>query len=1544
LRRTALLAGCLALGVLAADAQQPGGDDAATDDNGFILNLIQNQLSAPGRQIRLSGVTGALSSSARIAEITISDDEGVWLRIEEAQIDWSRAALLLGRVNVETLSAQRIDFVRRGVTPEPEGPRLPSAEVQPFTLPELPVSIRIATLDFPTITLGELVLGQSAELGVAGSLNLVSGALDTTLAIERRDGAGGQLDLSASFSNATRQLALDLNLQEPEGGLIATALNIENRPEIDLRVNGAGPLDALDVALQLDAGGDRLVDGTVALRERAAGLGFIVDVEGRLAPLIPPDFRGFFAGETVVHLDGVNKTAGGLRLDRLRLAGATLTLDGRLETGPDNFLQSLNLTGDLGDPRADPVTLPVPGARTQLHSATLHVEYGNARTWTGYLGLDRLVAGDIEFEDITLNMGGLAENLQDPATRSVTIFAEGLATGIWSEDPAIRAAIGNRIDFFADAGLPAGAPPVINQLQISGNGLSIFTAGSFEDLVYSGRHAVRIDDIASLSGIAGRELAGAVDVRAEGAVQLNSGGFDLLLDGGATNLVTGVAQLDPLLAGATTLAGRLARDGDGFRTEAFRIANDQVEITSSGRISSTETDIGFEVRLADLGLIDPRVSGPLTATGTARGLAGPIAVELSAAVPQGRLLDREIAGLALGFRGEVTGANVTGTVGGSGSLDGQVLALTTDIALVGTTRSVSDLDLTLGPNRLTGGVTSRTDEPLAGNLSLRAPDLAPLAALALFDAAGALDLDLTLDAGRPGQGVTLHAEGSGLRFQDNAIGSVALDARIEDALGVPLANGRLEAEAIRAAGIEIERLTATATEAGTEGMDFEASARLAIGTEAELAGSLERLPAGFAVTLDRLLVEQATLAARLAEPATVTLGPGTVDLTPLRLDVGTGQVEARGSVAETFDIDLAIRDLPLDLANAIQPALGVTGTVNGTARVTGPRDAPDVSFDLSGTGLGSTVVQAAGLPLLTVAATGRTQAGSLALEATLGSGEGLAADVTGSVPLGPGNLDLGVQLRAFPLVLIDRIAGNRGLAGSISGTARIGGPPANPTVAFDLDGSGLTARVLSQNGIAPFSVSAVGSYVGNAVSIGTFTATGPDGISLNGTGRIPFTGPGLDISASGTVPLGIADAFLAVRDAQASGTLRVNIAAGGSLAAPALSGTASIENGTLVDPRTNIRLDNVAADAVLTGQNVELRAFRASVAAGGTITASGRVSTNAAQGFPADLRIDLSEIRYTDGSFVTTNFSGNLAISGPITGGGGTVRGRIDLGATEISVAEGLGANAAATLEQVRHVRPRPAVRQTLERAQVGTPSPPQATGQSGLQLDVLITAPRQIFVRGRGLDVELGGELTLRGQATDLQPVGQFDLRRGRLDILGQRIDFDEGSLQLIGNLDPQIYFVARTSSGGTTAIVTVSGRVSSPEIVFSSEPPLPEDEVLALVIFNRSSQQLSPFQLAQLAAAAAELAGAGGNGLLAQLRGATGLADLDVVTEEDGATAVRAGAYLDDNVYLDVQTNTEGTSQATINLDITDRLTARGSVATDGNTTIGIFYEREY
>ena len=59
-------------------------------------------------------------------------------------------------------------------------------------------------------------------------------------------------------------------------------------------------------------------------------------------------------------------------------------------------------------------------------------------------------------------------------------------------------------------------------------------------------------------------------------------------------------------------------------------------------------------------------------------------------------------------------------------------------------------------------------------------------------------------------------------------------------------------------------------------------------------------------------------------------------------------------------------------------------------------------------------------------------------------------------------------------------------------------------------------------------------------------------------------------------------------------------------------------------------------------------------------------------------------------------------------------------------------------------------------------------------------------------------------------------------------------------------------------------------------------------------------------------------------------------------GNAAVKAGKYINDNVYLGVQTGQD--TEATINLDITDSLTARGSVDSNGDTALGIFFERDY
>ena len=198
-------------------------------------------------------------------------------------------------------------------------------------------------------------------------------------------------------------------------------------------------------------------------------------------------------------------------------------------------------------------------------------------------------------------------------------------------------------------------------------------------------------------------------------------------------------------------------------------------------------------------------------------------------------------------------------------------------------------------------------------------------------------------------------------------------------------------------------------------------------------------------------------------------------------------------------------------------------------------------------------------------------------------------------------------------------------------------------------------------------------------------------------------------------------------------------------------------------------------------------------------------------------------------------------------------------------------------------------------------------------------------------------------GTTAEIIPSGEFELIRGRLDILGQRLTLDEGRATLQGDFDPEVRLVANAESGDTLISIIVEGPASAPDILFTSEPSLPEDEIVARLLFDRGIDNLSPLQAAQLAGAVATLAGGSNVGLVSRLRQNIGLDDLDVTGDGEGGTSVRAGKYISENIYTDVTVGSEGTS-VSINLDLTPSVTVRGTAEAEGGSGIGVFFERDY
>ena len=134
-----------------------------------------------------------------------------------------------------------------------------------------------------------------------------------------------------------------------------------------------------------------------------------------------------------------------------------------------------------------------------------------------------------------------------------------------------------------------------------------------------------------------------------------------------------------------------------------------------------------------------------------------------------------------------------------------------------------------------------------------------------------------------------------------------------------------------------------------------------------------------------------------------------------------------------------------------------------------------------------------------------------------------------------------------------------------------------------------------------------------------------------------------------------------------------------------------------------------------------------------------------------------------------------------------------------------------------------------LNGADAGTDVTDDSSGP-GYGLNVRINAPNRIFVRGRGLDAELGGSLLLTGTTNQIN-FGRagFDLIRGRLDILGKRFNLTEGAVKFQGELVPYLRFVTATSTQSGEARIIIEGPATAPEVSFESTPASPQDEVLA-------------------------------------------------------------------------------------------------------------------
>lgn len=308
-----------------------------------FVRFVEEQLSTPDQIIRLNGLQGVLSSDVQLASITISDRQGVWLEIINPRLQWDRSALLGGRLDITELRAERIVVLR---SPD-AGPQRPDMQASGFTVPELPVAVRVGELAVDRIEVAESILGFATVLSVQGGGTLAAGGFDLTLAANRLDGVRGAIDLITSFDPASRQLALDLTVAEPAGGIIATALAIEQTPSIDARIAGEGPIDDLTIDINLDADQRRVLAGAITTRPGENETQIAFDLAGELSRLVARDIGQFLGQRNAISGAATLGNDGRLVVEDVTIDGGTFIADGKAVREANGRFSSVHLNASL---------------------------------------------------------------------------------------------------------------------------------------------------------------------------------------------------------------------------------------------------------------------------------------------------------------------------------------------------------------------------------------------------------------------------------------------------------------------------------------------------------------------------------------------------------------------------------------------------------------------------------------------------------------------------------------------------------------------------------------------------------------------------------------------------------------------------------------------------------------------------------------------------------------------------------------------------------------------------------------------------------------------------------------------------------------------------------------------------------------------------------------------------------------------------------------------------------------------------------------------
>ena len=1518
-------------------------------------------------RLEIHGITGLLPRHIRIESVEVDDPRGDLVTLHDVDLRLCLSQLLRRRIRVEQLDIGRIDLWKRPIPRQKW--RLPR-------IPALPVWPDVRDLRVHNLTLGEEVVGRVVSLAVSGSIRPVAGEVfpEAALEIVGLHSEATKGTLSFTYDQGLPQILLQVN----DAVLLPGLLDVPAPLVADLE--GRGVRADWQGNLQVNAGADTLLKGEARFMEGdATTLQAHFALDASKTPFLRDHTTVYgekIEGRLALSLD----TQGLLEIQSCEIMSDTVNAD------MEGTVQIEQKATDLRLQAAHQDISRIPGIRTDTGVLPGKMEAVLQGPFSGMVAVVQASVNDAPVLDARV---GSAVQLPLPLEGVITLFPGRLPLEElpFEDDAAVELSFDLSYDRLAGEAR-------VDRFDIAGAGVQVSTRGTLASdppgANLTGRLAA--DDLGHVPWLPARPLAGAVN--ADFKVETGESGLTFSLDAAGTGLKAATVTAVDMTA---RLEGR-CRDWTvlppvgmtlGFNSEIRGLVFSGQEPTDWKAEVQADTDDSGDVQLRSVLLTDgnARVDGH----GMFNSAAGTLDLALQCAVaslqdlppwvesmPDGRLQASVNASGTL--RPLALKADATGSLEALkelpeplAALSGDALNLALAFSAAGDNIEVSSMTLTGASLSAEGSaVYNRDDGGLEANAKVNLADLKPLAESLGTSGGGTASIDAHL------QGTSAALVGrADIRGTDIVMGGISatrIDATLEgDDLtgskpGITLTavaktgGSEVMADAVIVPGggtvdvssfsirVGDNRISGRATVApGKEPIEAEANADLndlaALGSFAgvSIGGSSEgtvsiRDGAIKADIRGRSLVYGNSRAKDLNATIRMKEGKSGYD--------GTATILSKGVKVGT----LLAEEVEIVLEGGLEEAgiqVRARGALDGAA-------APGVSLKMAGR------VFSKDRKMMLTEVQGALGDFDFGLEepAEIGGGKGAVALTPTNLRFGSGNLVLEgrqekdsisarLHMDSFPLAAA-ALFGQPGLSGVLGGDIVLKGTLAAPTGTISLKVT--EARLVSGTAEMPAPLSATLETVLNPGECSaTLKADMQDVLHLESEIRLPVglrldpwswdlpSGTGLSGKAQFEVhtrqlfpALGLVEHYL---DGTAVGSFTVS----GGIAAPDLRGEVVMGDARYENSRTGTRLENL--NVRITAENGALTLTECTATTGdkGGMTVSGEMALLYERQFPFSVTVRFDDARFADLEYLDGQMNGSVKAEGTLQDI--LVTGAVKVSPVEVSIPEELPVREPAALE-VTEIKDGKVVNREQEKV--------PGFGKR-VRLDIDCEIPGKAYARAPILDSEWGGKLHVGGTLAAMKIDGRIAVRRGHMDFLNRRFVLrDSALLFLDGSPEkPYLDMQAVVETPNLSARLTLKGELDDVKMELSSDPMLPQDEILAQILFGRNLSRLSPVQAIQLARVAAMFNhGFAGVPLFSGNINLPGIDRIDLRTgERADETAVGVGKYLTDSVYVEVEQGTTTSSgKVSVEVEVTPQISVKGDADAKERSGVGLFWKKDY